>query len=71
MAENLLGAIFLFSQNALERLYRSVILTAAFRSVFVSLLRNTRVSALVYGLDQIPHKLAAIFWDVCCLKCPN
>ena len=24
-----------------------------------------------YGLNQIPHKLAATFWDVCCLKCPN
>ena len=68
---NFLRAIFPFSQNALERLYCSVILTAGFRSVFVSLLRNTRVSALVSGLNQIPHKLAATFWDVCCLKCPN
>ena len=58
-------------KNALERLYCSVILTAGFRSVFVSLLRNTPVSALVSGLNQIPHKLAATFWDVCCLKCPN
>ena len=45
-----LRAIFPFSQNALERLYCSVILTAGFRSVFVSLLRNTRVSPLVSGL---------------------
>ena len=48
-----------------------MILTAGFRSVFVSLLRNTRVSALVSGLNQISHKLAATFWDICSLKCPN
>ena len=48
-----------------------MILTAGFLSVFVSLLRNTRVSALVSGLNQIPHKLAATFWEVCCLNCPN
>ena len=48
-----------------------MILTAGFRSVFVSPLRNMRVSALVSGLNQMPHKLAATFWDVCCLKCPN
>ena len=71
MAEILIGAIFPFSQNALERLFRSVILTAAFRSVFVSLLRNTRVSALISGLDEISQKLAATFWDVCCLKRPK
>ena len=44
-------SIFPFSQNALESLYCSVILTAGFRSVFVSLLRKTRVSALVSGLN--------------------
>ena len=66
-----LPAIFPFSQNALERLYCSVILTAGFRSVFVSLLRNTRVPAMVSGLNQIQHKLAATFWDVCCVKYPN
>ena len=68
---NFLRAIFPFSQNALERLYCGVILTEGFRSVFVSPFRDTRVSAQVSGLNQIPHKLAASFWDVCCLKCPN
>ena len=62
---------FSLLQNALERLYCSVILTAGLRSVFVSLLRNTRVPALVSGLNQIPHKLAATFWGVCCLNCPK
>ena len=68
MAEIFYERFFPLSQNALERLYCSVILTAGFRSVFVSLLRNTPVSALVSGLNQIPHKLAATFWEVCCLK---
>ena len=49
--QNFLRAIFPFTQNALESLYCSVILTADFRSVFVSLLRNTRVSTLVSGLN--------------------
>ena len=35
-----LRAIFPLSQNALERLYRSVILTAAFRSVFCVALKK-------------------------------
>ena len=49
--DTFLRAIFPFSQNALESLYCSVILTAGFRLVFVSLLRNTPVSALVSGLN--------------------
>ena len=50
-SQTFLPTIFPFSQNALQRLYCSVILTAGFRSVFVSLLRNTQVLSLVSGLN--------------------
>ena len=51
LPEHFLRAIFPFSQNALESLYCSVTLTAGFRSVFISVLRNMQVSALFSGLN--------------------
>ena len=64
---NFLPAIFPFSQNALERLYCSVILTAGFRTVFVSLFRNTRVSAqvshLIVGNETLIFKRFRLFWS--------